>query len=192
MPRPPARFVHALFLAVVACSGSGNQLRGPARQPPQGATPRFLTIVGINDVHGALLPAHAPRELAGMTRSDLGGVGWLSGWLEAIRQDARERGGEVLLVDGGDEFQGSLISNQFQGRSVVEVFNALGVAAAAVGNHEFDFGMPALIERMKEAKYPILAANIFKKGTQERPVWARPSALLDVRGLKVGFIGLTT
>ena len=61
-----------------------------------------------------------------------------------------------------------------------------------MGNHEFDFGIPVLTERMKEAKYPFLAANIFKKGTQERPAWAKPSALLDVRGLKVGVIGLTT
>src|SRR5207244_2739470 len=61
-----------------------------------------------------------------------------------------------------------------------------------VGNHEFDFGLPVLLERMKQARYPMLAANVFRKGTRERPEWATASALLDVRGLKVGVIGLAT
>jgi 5'-nucleotidase len=68
----------------------------------------------------------------------------------------------------------------------------VGVAAAAIGNHEFDFGIPVLKERMAQAKYPFLAANIFLKGTRTRPHWAKPSVILDVGGIKVGVIGLAT
>ncbi len=182
----------ALFstlLLAAACTAPAPSVKQP---PPAEGRPRRLVIVGINDVHGALLASPAPRSLAAWTADPVGGAEWLAGWMDAIRRDAKERGGEVLLIDAGDEFQGTLISNQFQGRSVVDAFNALGVAAAAVGNHEFDFGLPVLLERMKQARYPMLAANVFNKGTRERPGWAVPSALLDVGGLKVGVIGLAT
>ncbi len=165
--------LHALFLTLLfaaACATPSPQQPERAQTSSNGL--RCLVIAWTSD--------------------PVGGADWLGGWMDAIRRDARERGGEALLIDGGDEFQGTLISNQFQGRSVVDAFNALGVAAAAVGNHEFDFGLPALLERMKQARYPMLAANVFKKGTRERPDWAKPSVLLDVRGLKVGVIGLTT
>jgi len=180
----------SITLLLLACSAAP-----PTRHAQQvSAQPglRRLVIVGINDVHGALLASPAPRSLAAWTSDPVGGAEWLGGWMDAIRRDARERGGEALLIDAGDEFQGTLISNQFQGRSVVDAFNALGVAAAAIGNHEFDFGLPVLLERMKQARYPMLAANVFRKGTRERPEWATASALLDVRGLKVGVIGLAT
>jgi len=182
----------ALFstlLLAAACTAPAPSVKQP---PPAEGRPRRLVIVGINDVHGALLASPAPRSLAAWTADPVGGAEWLAGWMDAIRRDVKERGGEVLLIDAGDEFQGTLISNQFQGRSVVDAFNALGVAAAAVGNHEFDFGLPVLLERMKQARYPMLAANVFNKGTRERPGWAVPSALLDVGGLKVGVIGLAT
>jgi 5'-nucleotidase len=185
-----ARFV-ALLLAA-ACSAPNPQLKQPGSAPAERAGLRRLLVVGINDVHGALLASPAPRPLATWTSDPVGGAEWLGGWMDAIRSDARARGGEAILLDGGDEFQGTLISNQFQGRSVVDAFNALGVAAAAIGNHEFDFGLPVLLERMKQARYPMLAANVFKKGTRERPEWAAPSALLEVRGLEVGVIGLAT
>jgi 5'-nucleotidase len=190
MSRLRATFITLLLAG--ACSAPSPQLKQPASAPRAGARLRPLVIVGINDVHGALLASPAPRSLAAWTSDLVGGADWLGGWMDAIRGDARERGGEALLIDAGDEFQGTLISNQFQGRSVVDAFNALGVAAAAIGNHEFDFGLKVLLERMKQARYPILAANVFKKGTRERPEWAAPAALLEVRGVKVGVVGLAT
>jgi 5'-nucleotidase len=153
---------------------------------------RRLTVIGINDVHGALLPAPPPRSLAGAAGGPIGGAAFFAGWMKAVREAAREGGGEAVLLDGGDELQGTLISNQFRGRSVVEVFNALGVAAAALGNHEFDWGIETLAERMREARFPLLAANVFLRGTRTRPEWIRPSAMLEVSGVHVGVIGLST
>ena len=112
-----------LFLAL-GCAGS------PARQgaPP----PRILTIVGINDTHGALLPTPPPKWAAAGTGSAIGGADWFAGYLDAIRADSREKGGGVLVLDAGDAFQGTMISNQFGGRSVTDVYNAVGVTAAAL------------------------------------------------------------
>lgn len=178
----------ALLLLALSCAGSapGAVARTPA------AAARRLTVVGINDTHGALLPAPAPKWAHGAAGSEIGGADWFAGYLDALRADAMEKGGAVIVLDAGDEFQGTLISNQFHGRSVTEVYDAMGVTASALGNHEFDFGLPVLKERIAQAKYPILAANVFRKGTRERPDWVRPSIIVDAGGVRVGIIGLAT
>jgi 5'-nucleotidase len=153
---------------------------------------RRLMVVGINDTHGALLSVPPPKWISQNTKSDIGGADWFAGYLNAIRADAKARGGEVVVLDAGDEFQGTLISNEFRGKSVTDVYNAMGVTAGAIGNHEFDFGLEVLQQRMAQAKYPILAANIFLKGTQNRPDWAKPSVLLEQGGIRIGIIGLAT
>ncbi len=196
----------ALFVAALlaACSGAKPKVEAPPALPAQPAVlahqaqggqkipGRRLMVVGINDTHGALLPVAPPKYLASATKQEIGGADWFGGWMNAVRQSYRVNGNEVVILDAGDEFQGTLISNQFQGKSVVEAYNLIGVTASAVGNHEFDFGMPALRERMAQANYPILAANIFKKGTRERPDWARASVIVDQGGIKIGIIGLAT
>src|SRR4051812_37493191 len=151
-----------------------------------------LTVVGINDVHGALLEAPAHKALARFTAEPVGGIDWFAGWVATIRAEARAHHGEAIVLDGGDEFQGTLVSNQFEGRSVVDAFNRIGLTAAAIGNHEFDFGLAALGRRFAQASYPFLSANVFEKGTRKRPPWARPSILATVGGLRIGIVGLTT
>src|SRR5438105_1420585 len=87
------------------------------------AAPLTLSIVGTSDLHGHLetLPA-------------------LAGYLGNLRRARARDGGAVVLVDGGDLFQGTLESNLAEGEPVVRAYEAIGYAAAAVGNHEFDFG----------------------------------------------------
>src|SRR5678816_2544118 len=88
-----------------------------------------ISVIATSDLHGGVLP-----------RGDRGGVAMFGGYLRNVRA-ARERdGGGVLLVDSGDMFQGTLESNLNEGAAVVRAYNALGYAAAAIGNHEFDFG----------------------------------------------------
>jgi 5'-nucleotidase len=184
----------AALAAAVSCSGSQKKSdASPAAQASiDGRSGRKLLIVGINDTHGALLPAPAPHALAQVTKAEIGGADWFAGYLDAIREDAKASGNSVVVLDGGDQFQGTLISNQFQGRSVVDAYNAMGITAAAVGNHEFDFGIKALREDMARAKYPMLAANIFLKGTRTRPEWAKPSVLIEQDGIRIGIVGLST
>jgi len=185
------RFGIGLFAAFLCSVGWPLRADAPAAAAEK-AEGRRLTIVGINDTHGALLASPPPKWISALTPDPIGGADWFAGYLDAIRADAKQKGGEVLVLDAGDAFQGTLISNQFGGRSVTEVYNALGVGAAALGNHEFDFGMRVLKQRIAQARYPFLAANVFLKGTRQRPDWLRASALLDLHGLKVGVIGLAT
>ena len=88
---------------------------------------------------------------------------------------------------GPDE--GTLGSNLVFGRSVVEVMNAIGLDAAVVGNHELDWGVDTLRARMREARYPWLAANVFDSLTGARPGWALPFRTLERGGMRVAVVG---
>src|SRR5438094_6772177 len=88
-----------------------------------------LSVVGTNDLHGGVLADHGR-----------GGLALLDGYLRNLRAARSRDGGAVLLVDAGDLFQGTLESNLNEGAVVIAAYNALGYAASAIGNHEFDFG----------------------------------------------------
>ena len=157
-----------------------------------------ITVIGTNDVHGQLIQTE-----------ERGGIVTVSGYVSAVR-DAREQdGGGVLLIDAGDMWQGTLESNLSEGAAMVSAYNALGYTAAAIGNHEFDFGpigpqaipasdeddpVEALKQRATEANFPLLAANLVDANTSVLVDWenVHPSVLVDVNGIKVGIIGVTT
>src|SRR5882724_951502 len=107
------RLLFPLLVAALACVPSPAK----AAVPSEG---QKLTIVAINDTHGALLEVAAPKWIASSTESEIGGADWFGGYLEAVRAQAKEHGGAVIVLDAGDAFQGTLISNRFQGRSVTE------------------------------------------------------------------------
>ncbi|MEA3247122.1 MAG: 5'-nucleotidase C-terminal domain-containing protein, partial [Gemmatimonadota bacterium] len=141
-----------------------------------------LRVISTNDFHGAL--EARPDGNAGLR----GGAAQFATAIQRIEADCRGTCASVL-VDGGDEFQGTPASNLAFGRPVVALYNALGYAAAAVGNHDFDWGQDTLRARMRDAKYGMLAANVtYADG---RPVpWIRADTIVERGGLKVGIIGL--
>jgi 2',3'-cyclic-nucleotide 2'-phosphodiesterase (5'-nucleotidase family) len=144
-----------------------------------------LAIVATNDFHGALEPT-TPAWAGGDT---IGGAATLAAYVRPV--EARYPGA-TLHLDAGDEMQGTVISNLTAGRSSIEVMNALGIDAAAIGNHEFDWGLDTLRARIAQADYPVLSANIFVKATGARPDWAVPYAWLERAGLRIAVIGATT
>jgi 5'-nucleotidase len=168
---------------------------GPALEPAltalaapcPGAEPGsllHLTVLATNDLHGALESKVYPWS----DGRPVGGAATLAGYM------ARERAANpdgTLLVDGGDLMQGTPISNLVQGESVIDVMNRMAYDAAAVGNHEFDWGIETLERRRSQARFPLLAANVIREDGA-RPDWAVPGALVRRKGLSIGFIGLTT
>lgn len=156
-----------------------------------------ISVVGTNDVHGELLP-----------HEDRGGLATFSGYVAALRE-ARREDGAVLLVDAGDMWQGTLESNLTEGEITLEAYNALGYAAAAIGNHEFDFGpagpkpipesaaddpQEALRLRAREAEFPLLAANLIDTATNAAVDWenVQGSVSMTVAGIRVGLVGVMT
>jgi len=96
------------------------------------------------------------------------------------------------LFDAGDIMQGTPISNWLWGASVIDVYNHMGYQVATVGNHEFDWGQARLQERIAQAKFPFVLANVFNEGTDTRPDWMIPTAMFTVKGQQVGVIGVTS
>jgi 5'-nucleotidase len=139
--------------------------------------------VETTDFHGAILGGQRERR----TQRPLGGSAALAAAI------ARERAGNpdgTVLLDGGDLFQGTMISNLQFGRPVVEQMNLIGYTAVALGNHEFDWGVDTLTRRVREMKFVDMAANMFEKQTGKRPAWARADTTVTRRGVRVGLFGL--
>jgi 5'-nucleotidase len=158
--------------------------------------PIILSVIGTNDVHGSLSPVDGNR-----------GLTLLSGYVDNLRETRAADGGAVLLIDAGDMWQGTLESNLSEGASVVAAYNAMAYDAAAIGNHEFDFGPAgeratpadasddargALKLRAGEANFPLLAANLIDQRTGLPVDWpnVQPSVLIERGDIKVGILGL--
>jgi 2',3'-cyclic-nucleotide 2'-phosphodiesterase (5'-nucleotidase family) len=147
------------------------------------ANARFpeIRVVATSDLHGALLP----RDRG--TGRHRGGAAALAAHIQRLRA-ANPDG--TLLLDGGDMFQGTMISNLFHGRPVVEHMNRLGYTAAAIGNHEFDWSVDTLIARVKEMRFPALAANLVERRGGKRPWWTRSDTLFTRRGVRIALLGI--
>ena len=144
-----------------------------------------LRIISTNDLHGAL---EARPDASGRLR---GGAAYLATAIARAKQGCVSPACETILLDGGDEFQGTPASNLAFGRPIVQFFNQLGYAAGAVGNHEFDWGQDSLRARMREARYALLAANV--RDPEGRDIsWIRDDTLVTRGALKIGVIGVAT
>ncbi len=142
-----------------------------------------VRVLETTDFHGAILPGARDRG----TRRPVGGSAVLAAWVERLRAENPEG---TVLVDGGDWFQGTMISNLQFGRPVVEQMNALGYAAAVIGNHEFDWTADTLARRIGEMRFAALGANLFERRSGRRPRWARADTVIARRGVRVGILGL--
>lgn len=109
--------------------------------------------------------------------------------LSEIKKTLELSGKHVLLVDSGDYLQGDAIGTLSKGESLIEIMNKVGYNFAAVGNHEFDYGMDNLIAVAKKAQFPILCCNLFDK---DGNTIFKPYEIIEVAGVKIAFIGITT
>ena len=164
---------------------------GPSRPPapasqPAPILPQRLRVIGTNDFHGALEPR--PDENNVMR----GGAAYFAAKIRQAERECQQPECVSILVDGGDEFQGTPASNLVFGRTVVEIFNYLGYAAAAVGNHEFDWSQDTLRARMRDAHYAILGANVKMKANGWDAAWIPNDTIVQRGPFKVGIIGLAT
>ncbi len=197
------RLLVASIFAVAACRTPDTAPRHVTAVPPGAEKAVRLTIVGTNDWHGWVMsqPERFPK---GEVRA--GGAATFASYLKVLRED---NPGGVVLLDAGDLFQGTLMSNVTEGQVVVDAFNILGFDAAAIGNHEFDYGpvgpvsaatqpgmdpFGALKARLASSRFPLLSSNIYVAATHQRPSWlpGDGTLMLERKGLKIGIIGLTT
>jgi len=155
---------------------SAGQGAGAAVAPSSDAGAKHFTMYYVNDFHGFAEPTQPPG-----TNVRQGGAAWLAGLVNMLR--AKQPG---LFLAAGDMIQGDTWSNFFQGASAIALLNAMRLDAMVTGNHEFDFGQEVLKQRIGEARFPVLAANV--KGMPELV----PQATFTLSGGKVAVIGLVT
>jgi subtilisin family serine protease len=141
-----------------------------------------FTLLHTNDTHARLEPFQPWGEPV---------QGGVARRYTAI-QEVKAEGRNVILLDAGDAFQGTLYFNVWQGEEEAYFMNALGYQAMAVGNHEFDSGPAALADFIDLADFPVLSANIDASAEPTLAGLIEAYTVLDVGGEQVGVFGLTT
>lgn len=150
-----------------------------------------LTILHTNDFHARFEPVSAydgPCSAEDNTAGEcFGGTARL---VTAIK-DAKARSNNAILVDGGDQFQGTLFYTYYKGKLAAEMMNKLGYDGMTVGNHEFDDGPEVLSGFIDALDFPILMSNA---DITNEPLLAdklAKSTVIERGGERIGLIGLT-
>ncbi|ESX06754.1 5'-nucleotidase [Mesorhizobium sp. LSJC268A00] len=162
------------------------------------AAPSFadytLNILHFNDWHSRIegnnkyeSTCSAEEETKGEC---IGGAGRL---VTAIAQERKKLEGQnVLLLNAGDSFQGSLFYITYKGTAEEEFLNQIKPDAVTLGNHEFDDGESALVPYLDKAKFPIVSANVVPNDKSGAAGKIKPSIVLEVGGQKIGIVGAVT
>jgi 2',3'-cyclic-nucleotide 2'-phosphodiesterase (5'-nucleotidase family) len=140
-----------------------------------------ISILYTGDTHGHL------RSFYYESARPVGGVA-----KRAIFFQEKRRHQKMVWVtlDSGDAISGTPLSDVFQGYLDIEAMNRLGYDAMALGVHEFDYGLAVLKQRISEAKFPILAANVTYADSGQP--FVKPYVILDRGGVRIAVLGLTT
>ena len=117
-------------------------------------------------------------------------MGGLARRATAIKAVRKERA-DALFMDAGNAWWGAPgLTQKSQGQIVVEAMNLMGYNAMALGPAELVLGEPVLRQRIAEASFPVLSANVFVPSRRE--LLTKPYTVLTIRGRHVGVIGLTS
>ncbi|MFI6036938.1 bifunctional metallophosphatase/5'-nucleotidase [Streptomyces sp. NPDC051315] len=201
------------FLKKSAVTGAGVAIVGAAAAPAEAAgakTPakpvkRYaFTVMGTTDLHGNVFnwDYFTDREFDDKARNDVG-LAKISTLVNRVREEKGRR--NTLLIDAGDTIQGTQLSYYYakvdpitaEGGPVhpmAQAMNAIGYDAAALGNHEFNYGIPVLRKFEEQCRFPLLGANALDAKTL-RPAFP-PYSMHCLRtpygrDVKVAVLGLT-
>jgi 5'-nucleotidase len=150
-----------------------------------------LHILHMNDTHSRIesisqsgSTCSTEDEAAGEC---FGGVARLATAVAAKR--AELEGENVLFLDAGDQFQGSLFFTTYEGQAELEFMSRLGVDAMVLGNHEFDLGPEPLTAFVEGAEFPVVFGNVDASANNGLAPLDRDPVILEVGGERVGIVG---
>ncbi len=150
-----------------------------------------LTILHTNDFHARFEPISKYDSGCSAEDNDAGECFGGSARLVTAVADARARSNNSILVDGGDQFQGTLFYTYYKGKLAAEMMNKLGYDGMTVGNHEFDDGPEVLAGFMDAVNFPVLMSNADVSGEPALAGKLMKSTVIERGGEKIGMIGLT-
>jgi len=156
---------------------------------------QHIVIIQTSDFHGSL----EPRQAKEVNNQIAGGVQIISAHIKYLREEYPD---SLILLDGGDIMQGSIISNLSKGKATIEFYNYLNYDAATIGNHEWDFGYDEITKdtqgtlkrRILNANFPFVVANVYysENGKPFSLTNLKPYTIIERKGVKIGVIGVTT
>ena len=179
MLQSPMRKILALLLAVLLLGGLLPALPHSAAA----GTTYVLPVFETSDVHGHLLDSSASSEDKYQYR-----LAYIADKVDDVRAGDADR---TVLLDGGDIYQGNVVSNLQHGAPMVAAYDAMEYDAVALGNHEFDWGVTTTTDpdgtmphytwngTEHDSQIPILCCNIFYAGTNNRVNFTQDYTLLE-------------
>ncbi len=172
------RFLKSLLvlLAVLSVAGAGQNFE--------------LHLIFTNDIHGAIhsVPANFMNPEFGPMMS--GGAGAYT-YVNGVRSEAEKTEDGVLLLDGGNIFQGTPLGTNDGGATIIKWMNLMGYDALTPGLDDFDQGVDNLSKLSRLADFPLLSANI-KNADGATPGWLKPYFIRDINGVKIAVVGLSS
>lgn len=150
-----------------------------------------LTILHTNDFHARFEPISRFDSGCSAEDNDAGECFGGTARLITAVDAARARSNNSILVDGGDQFQGTLFYTYYKGAMAAEFMNQLGYDGMTVGNHEFDDGPEVLRGFVDAVEFPVLMSNadISKEALLNEAI--QKSTIIERGGERIGLIGLT-
>ncbi|WP_119256678.1 5'-nucleotidase C-terminal domain-containing protein [Shinella zoogloeoides] len=150
-----------------------------------------LNILHINDLHSRIeainkFDSTCSAEEEGKGEC-FGGVARLKAAIDAERQ--KLSGKNVLLLNAGDNFQGSLFYTTYKGAAEAEFLNLMKFDAMTVGNHEFDDSEDGLATFLDKVQFPVVTANVAAGASSKIGDRIKPFIVLDKGGQKIGIVG---
>ncbi|WP_018429331.1 5'-nucleotidase C-terminal domain-containing protein [Hoeflea sp. 108] len=153
-----------------------------------------LTILHFNDWHSRIESNNKFESTCSAEEEGKGEcIGGAARLVTAIADQRKKLEGQnVLLLNGGDNFQGSLFYTTYKGAVEAEFLNQMKFDAMTVGNHEFDDGEDALVPFLEKIQFPVLSANVHPNAQSKVGDRIKPSIVLEVGGQKIGIVGAVT
>jgi len=167
------------------------ELKDPDKPLPTPDDPDifYIPIIHTNDIHGSFYPKKILLP-SGNTYT-IGGLEYLGKYVSIMSEEWKDR---LLYFDTGDQFQGGIEGYISQGKIMMDFFNELEVQKSVLGNHEFDYGFTFLKNYMNLSNFDWIIDNI-KNTTSGQYITfphQKKSTIIDIEGIKLGIIGLTT
>lgn len=151
-----------------------------------------LHILHINDLHSRIEPINrfdstcAPEDNA--AGECFGGVARIATKVNELRDKITAEGGNVLVLDAGDQFNGSLFYTTYKGEAAAEFMNAIGIDAMALGNHEFNDGPAGVASFIGMVDFPVLSGNLDLSQSDELGDEVSDTLILEVGGERIGLV----
>jgi 5'-nucleotidase len=153
-----------------------------------------LNILHINDFHSRIESINKFDSTCSAEEESkkecFGGAARLKTAIDQRRQALA--GKNVLLLNAGDNFQGSLFYTTYKGAAEAEFLNLMKFDVMTVGNHEFDDSEDGLATFLDKVQFPVISANVLAGDGSKLGDRIKPSLVLDVGGQKIGIVGAVT